>query len=269
MVTPASLISPFLTQLHRGAEAAWLGCQHDWPQLAIEVVPEIHSTNTELMTRARQGRTEPTLLIAAHQTAGRGRMGRHWEDQPAQALMFSLGLPWVGQQWSGLSLAVGVSLAENLSPQVRLKWPNDLWCQRDGHWHKLAGILIETANVGDQHHLVIGVGINLTSPTITAPTPTAVTPCGLQDLGEDAAADSLLARVVPALMADVYEAMAHGFAPFADRFERLDALNGQRVRLSDGREGMAQGVQSDGALLVTIDGQRQAIHSQEVSVRPC
>ena len=268
-MTHSPSTSAFMAQLNRGAEAVWLACQQRWPDLTIEVVPEINSTNTELMTRARQGRVEPTLLVAAHQTAGRGRMGRQWEDQPAQALMFSLGLPLVSTQWSGLSLAVGVSVAESLSAQARLKWPNDLWCSLNGAWHKLAGILIETASVGDQHHLVIGVGINLGAPTLTHGHAQAMPACGLADIETNTTADAVLARVIPALMDDAHTAMAQGFAPFAQRFERLDALRGQLVRLSDGRQGTAQGVTGDGALRVHIDGQDHAIHSQEVSVRPC
>jgi BirA family transcriptional regulator, biotin operon repressor / biotin---[acetyl-CoA-carboxylase] ligase len=268
MATPTAL-SPFMAELNRGAEAAWLACHTAWPELTVEVVPQIDSTNTALMARARQGRTDSTLLIAAHQTAGRGRMGRQWEDQAGQALMFSLGLPLISAQWSGLSLAVGVSLAENLSAHVRLKWPNDLWCELAGTWHKLGGILIETASVGDQHHLVIGVGINLTTPTLTAGHAQATPACSLQDLGLNHGADAVLGRVVPALMADAHLAMAQGFAPFIGRFAHLDALRGQRVRLSDGREGVAEGVEGDGALRVNIGGHSQTIHSQEVSVRPC
>ncbi len=123
------------------------------PGLHAQVLPEVDSSNSELMRRARNGDLRPQLLVALAQSAGRGRMGRSWLSQPADALTFSLGLPLHLNDWSGLSLAVGLSVAQSLHPSIELKWPNDLW------WHqrKLAGILIETANVGAQRYAVIGM----------------------------------------------------------------------------------------------------------------
>eukprot|EP01034_Spumella_vulgaris_P035364 gene35364-43606_t len=102
------------------------------------------------MRRARAGQTEPTLLVAEQQTAGRGRLGRVWQSDVGASLMLSLGLPLAPKDWSGLSLAVGVSVAESLqptlpplqpghSPRIGLKWPNDLWLSGD---RKLGGILV-------------------------------------------------------------------------------------------------------------------------------
>ena len=107
------------------------------PGLVIEVLPTIDSSNTELMRRARKGALPPTLLIAEEQTAGRGRQGRSWYSGAGDVLAVSLGLPYTPRDWSGLSLAVGLSVAESLQPQlparasqqprIELKWPNDLW----------------------------------------------------------------------------------------------------------------------------------------------
>lgn len=116
----------------------------DWPGFSIEILPEIDSTNTELMRRARKALHDPVLLIAERQTAGRGRLGRAWHGELGHALTFSLGLPYQPHNWSGLSLAVGLSLAESLGPDIQLKWPNDLWRQQ----RKLGGILIEAASQG-------------------------------------------------------------------------------------------------------------------------
>ncbi len=139
------------------------------PSLAsfsVEILPEIDSTNTELMRRARAGRTEPTLLVAETQTAGRGRMGRGWLSSPGDSLTFSFGISLAPISWEGLSLAVGVSVADSLSAAnaapIQLKWPNDLWLQD----RKLAGILIETASMpqsarAQERFAVIGIGINI------------------------------------------------------------------------------------------------------------
>lgn len=106
--------------------------------LEMEVLPQIDSTNSELMRRARDGRVAPVLLVAERQTAGRGRLGRHWfsaaqdnqAPQTVPCLTFSIGLPLMPLDWSGLSLAVGLSIVQSLHPALRLKWPNDVWLER-------------------------------------------------------------------------------------------------------------------------------------------
>ena len=96
-------------------EDLWLALSPLSPGLSLELLPSIDSTNTELMRRARQGQTDPVVLIAESQTAGRGRLGRRWTSTPGESLTFSLGLMLQPPDWSGLSLAVGVSLAESLT----------------------------------------------------------------------------------------------------------------------------------------------------------
>ncbi|NBY67244.1 MAG: biotin--[acetyl-CoA-carboxylase] ligase, partial [Betaproteobacteria bacterium] len=112
------------------AEDIWQSVVAQWPGFSIEILPEIDSSNSELMRRARQGRHDPILLIAERQSAGKGRQGRSWIGAPGHALTFSIGLPYQPRNWSGLSLAVGLSLAESLGEDIQLKWPNDLWCQQ-------------------------------------------------------------------------------------------------------------------------------------------
>ncbi len=159
------------------SEAIWAAVVPQLPGFTVEVVPQIDSTNSELMRRAKAGDQSPILLVAEHQTSGRGRMGRHWHSagaglpgQTLGSLTFSIGLPFNPLDWSGLSLAVGVSVADSLDPGrllgkaegggLRLKWPNDLlWQQR-----KLAGVLIETALMGQQRYAVIGIGLNVLPP---------------------------------------------------------------------------------------------------------
>ncbi len=231
------------------------------PGLVVQVLPEVDSTNTELMRRARAGALPPTLLVALAQIAGRGRMGRSWYSQPGAALTFSLGLPLQVRDWSGLSLAVGLSLAQSLHPDIRLKWPNDLWWQE----RKLGGILIETASLGAQRHAVIGVGINLVRPD----RPDLSTPAaGLQEALPGVDASQALERVVPGLMQTLRRFEREGFAPFWADFAARDGLHQRAVTLSDGTQGTACGVNEAGALLVHTAAGVQAVTSSEVSVRP-
>ena len=96
------------------AEDLWLEIAPRLPGFTVEVLPEIDSTNTELMRRARSGQVDPIVLVAESQTAGRGRLGRQWINQPGDCLMYSLGLMLQPADWSGLSLVVGLSIAESL-----------------------------------------------------------------------------------------------------------------------------------------------------------
>lgn len=268
------------TDLLAHSEAIWQAVEPLLPGFTVEVLPSIDSTNTELMRRARAGALDPVLLVAETQTAGRGRVGRSWHSRPGQSLTFSLALPLTPREWSGLSLAVGVSLAESLHPDVRLKWPNDLWLDS----RKLGGILVETASLGHgggasmPRGVVIGAGINLARPdtqvvsamaAATPGAPAAMPPAGLAEVWMGVTAGEALARVAPALVRDVLRFAEEGFGAFAPGFARRDALAGRPVRLSDGTEGTARGVDEQGALLIQTAAGMRAITSAEVSVRPC
>ena len=242
------------------------------PGMAVEVLDEVDSTNTELMRRARAGRSDAVLLVAERQSAGRGRLGRPWHSDDVQrtggALTFSLGLPLAPRDWSGLSLAVGVAIADSLDAKgarLRLKWPNDLYLDD----RKLGGILIETAwpqqAEGGARYVVIGVGINL-APRDAAGLSTP--PAWLRELDDGVDAPTVLRQLAPPLIAAVLRFADAGFAPFAARFAARDALAGREVATSDGTVGRVEGVAADGALLLRCAGGIVPITSNEVSVRP-
>lgn len=274
------------------AEAIWQAVAPLLPGFTVEVLPSIDSTNSELMRRARAGRLEPTLLVTEEQTAGRGRLGRDWHSAATYrdtgvvpALTFSLGLPLAPREWSGLSLAVGVSVAESLQPElpavgsgrprILLKWPNDLWLH-DGR--KLGGILVETATFsgpqdaaapsgqgGQSRYVVIGIGLNVL-PVLAQGLATA--PACLREVDTTLTAASSLQRLVVPLVQALQGFAEHGFAPFQARFAQRDLLNGRSVTLSDGTSGTAHGVTEDGTLLVHTERGMQTITSSEISVRP-
>ena len=264
------------------AEAIWQAIEPLLPGFTVEVLPSIDSTSSELMRRARAGRQEPTLLAAEQQTAGRGRLGseRHSGTYEGTgllpALTFSLGLPLAPHDWSGLSLAVGVSVAESLQPElpavasgrprILLKWPNDLWLQDD---RKLGGILVETASFaaapGEPRYVVVGIGLNLL-PVLTEGLRTP--PACLREVDAALPAPKALARIAAPLVQALLGFAEAGFAPFQARFAQRDLLAGRAVTLSDGTQGQAHGVTEDGALLVHTARGMQAITSAEICLRP-
>ena len=247
------------------AEALWEAVAPVLPGFTVEVLPEVDSTNSELMRRARAGQAEPVLLVTERQTAGRGRLGRDWHSTVGESLTFSLGLKLAPADWSGLSLAVGVSLAESLHPDIRLKWPNDLWL----HDRKLAGILIETASFGEgrdaPRYAVVGVGINIAArPAQGLSTP----PASLREVWPDIDAPSALALLALPLVQAMLAFQQEGYRAFQARFDARDALRDRQVALSDGSAGTAHGTSETGALLVHTAGGMHAVTSSEVSVRP-
>jgi BirA family transcriptional regulator, biotin operon repressor / biotin---[acetyl-CoA-carboxylase] ligase len=262
------------------AEAIWEAIAPILPGFTVEVLPDIDSTNTELMRRAKAGQIEPILQVAEKQTAGRGRLGRDWHDLSERddtlpALTFSLGLPLSPVDWSGLSLAVGVSIAQSLHADIGLKWPNDLWLQD----RKLAGILIETCAVGQQRYVVVGVGINIAKPAENVTMSRAQlrrAPAWLQELLPQMTAPNALLLIAPALVQTILTFAEQGFAPFQARFNQRDVLRDRHISVDDTlvdekattTTGMALGVNNKGELEIqTVQG-KKAINSSEVSVKP-
>lgn len=256
------------TPIRWPAEAVWEAVVPLLPGFTVEVLPEIDSTNSELMRRAHSGQLEPVLLVAERQSAGRGRLGRSWngaqgntQNSNLSALTFSLGLPLEPQDWSGLSLAVGIAVVHALHPRLQLKWPNDIWL--DGR--KLGGILIETVKVGEVRYAVIGIGINIEAPVADG---LRTPPAGLAELLPAVLAPDVLEQLVPTLVRQVQRFEREGFGGMREDFIARDLLYGAEVVCSDGLVGTARGVDAGGALLVhTADGLKK-ISSAEVSVRP-
>jgi BirA family transcriptional regulator, biotin operon repressor / biotin---[acetyl-CoA-carboxylase] ligase len=252
--------------MHWPAEGIWEAVVPSLPGFTVEVLPQIDSTNTELMRRAKAGQLDPVLLVAERQTAGRGRLGRQWHSQATgagsiESLTFSLGLPLAPVNWSGLSLAVGVSVAQSLHPDLRLKWPNDIWLQD----RKLGGILIETGSFGDVRYVVIGVGINVAARDAAG---LSTPPAWLAEVQPDMDAGQALQEIAAPLVRAVQTFEAQGFAAFQARFNALDMLAGRTVTCSDGTTGEALGADGTGALLVRTPSGLRTITSAEVSVRP-
>jgi BirA family biotin operon repressor/biotin-[acetyl-CoA-carboxylase] ligase len=246
------------------AEDIWEQVAPLLPGFTVEILPAIDSSNTELMRRARAGQTEPILLVAERQTAGRGRLGRDWQsdtDAGLATLTFSLGLPLKPSDWSGLSLAVGLSVVQSLHPALQLKWPNDVWLDE----RKLAGILIETTSIGAVRYAVIGIGVNLQPrPADGLRTP----PAALVEVVPGADAPSTLAAIVLPLVRAVLAFETEGFGDLRNAFHARDLLYGREVVCTDGTTGTARGVDASGALLVHTASGLQKISSAEVSVRP-
>ena len=128
---------------------------------------QIDSTNTYVREQARDGTPEGLVVVADHQTAGRGRLGRRWESPPGVNLLASVLLrPNIDPAelhlcTTAVALAAMDACQEVAGVGAVLKWPNDLLV--DGA--KLAGILAEAEFAGaDLAAVVVGIGINVGWP---------------------------------------------------------------------------------------------------------
>jgi len=136
----------------------------DLPQ--VELLESTTSTLDVAHRLAQDGCSPGTLVIADHQTAGRGRSGGKWASHAARGLWLTvIERPHDISALEVLALRVGLRCARALdrfaSEPVRLKWPNDLFVEGK----KLAGILIEARwREGSLEWVAIGIGINVTLP---------------------------------------------------------------------------------------------------------
>lgn len=249
-------------------------------QLAqIVVLQQVASTNGWLLERQNPAPLagRPLALWALHQTAGRGRRAKGWFGDPQHSIALSLEFARdaadAARPLTGLPLAVGVAVVQALAtwvPGLGLKWPNDL--QRGGR--KCAGILIETRLAPNaQERVVIGVGINLLSnDTLRQAVDQPV--CGVFDDSPEPppARATIVAELIRQLVDCWQQFQRDGLASYALRWHDLDVLCNQTVQVTDAGQllhrGIAQGINSGGALLVaTVDGVVEIV-AADVSVRP-
>lgn len=136
----------------------------DWTVLRVV---ETGSTNDDLLVAGRSGAVDRTALVAAHQTAGKGRLDRRWEAPPGAnllvSLLFRVARPAHELVWA-VALGAALAVRETAGVAASLKWPNDLLVRRDGDEKKLAGILA-VAGPPDAGRpigfVVVGLGLNV------------------------------------------------------------------------------------------------------------
>jgi BirA family transcriptional regulator, biotin operon repressor / biotin---[acetyl-CoA-carboxylase] ligase len=243
---------------------------------ALLVEWTLESTNTKLLDSLPPSAGTAAVVLAEHQTGGRGRRGRGWIAPPGGAICFSLAWQYADMpdDISALSLIVGLCTVSALREvgvgHVGLKWPNDL-VTRTG---KLGGILIEMrAEAGGPVHVVIGIGLNvMLDDTARAAVQAAGNTADdirahrspVPDRNDIVAA--LLARLVPAL--DSFP--RQGLTPWLEEWHAHDSLYDLEVRIENAGEmtrGIARGIDTHGALLVENPTGVQRFISGEVTVR--
>jgi BirA family transcriptional regulator, biotin operon repressor / biotin---[acetyl-CoA-carboxylase] ligase len=192
----------------------------------------VYCSETASTNRVARGRDAGTVVVADHQTAGRGRLGRTWVSEPGANLLLSvvMAAPADAAKAPRLCLLWAAAIAEAID--VRVKWPNDLV---DVQGRKLGGLLAEL----DDGRIVLGIGLNanqLSFPGVDGAT-------SLREL-RGAPIDRLL------LLEDVLRAVRSvDYGEDLSRWRSRNITLGRRVTIG-GRTGVAEDVREDGALLV-------------------
>jgi BirA family transcriptional regulator, biotin operon repressor / biotin---[acetyl-CoA-carboxylase] ligase len=218
------------------------------------------------------------LCTAEVQNAGRGRRGRTWLAPFGSGVCMSLGWQFTEAPptFSALSLAVGVAVVKAFQrlgiEGVGLKWPNDLQWQG----RKLGGILIEMrGESAGPAQVIIGIGINMHMPAdvrMHLAEHQAALIADVHEIMRDKTPtrNALIGAIVGELLQMLQTFASQGFVPFREQWGQLDTLANAPVKVISGSQttlGTARGVETDGTLLVEVDGQLCKFVSGEVSLR--
>jgi BirA family biotin operon repressor/biotin-[acetyl-CoA-carboxylase] ligase len=226
----------------------------------------VDSTNTAAARFASAGAGEGTVIVAARQVAGKGRMGRSWFSNPSGSLVFSVILRPArsGETLTALLALSAVRILDRSCSDVSVKWPNDIWIGG----RKIAGILAEAR----RDSVVLGMGINVNDAEASFPADLRETAVSLRMLtGRRFVRGQLLADILRDL-ADAYGIWERdGFGSMSLEMDRRMLWKGMPVRLhADGGavEGVLAGVTSDGYLRLDTDGIERVYSSGDLSLWP-
>jgi BirA family biotin operon repressor/biotin-[acetyl-CoA-carboxylase] ligase len=246
------------------------GQEARFPALRLVRVARTGSTQDVVLRAAREGADEGFCCLATEQTAGRGRQGREWVAPPGAALLASVLLRRAPSVATGIPFAAGLALVDVLAGHgvaAGLKWPNDVLVGG----RKLAGILaeVEPSSSGDDRvALALGLGVNLSVDRF----PDGIEAVSLHTLVDVApAAEVLLLAWGAALGSRIGTLGRGGIAAILDDWRRCAVGLGGPVSV-DGPagvvDGVAVGVDEDGALLVEASGRVQRFLAGDVHLRP-
>ena len=228
------------------------------------------STNTEAARQAQQGAPEGVTIVAAEQTAGRGRLERRWVSPAGAGLYVSIILrPGPSTIWTLIPLLAAVSvhdaLLESCALKTDIKWPNDILAGE----RKLCGILAETLETSAGRAVILGIG-NVTTNSFPPELHDVATSIA-EVTGKPPAAEVLLNSLLSCLAAG-YAQLQENDSPekIVDEWMlRSTYAKGKRVSVATGDEtftGTTRGLESDGALRVETDrGEIRIVRAGDVT----
>ena len=234
---------------------------------------EIDSTNNQAKVLAREGAKEGHLIIAEHQSQGKGRLGRSWQSPAGTGIWMSLILrPHILPKYaSQLTLIAGLSMCEVIQEitglEAKIKWPNDIVV----NGKKVCGILTEmSAEMESINYIILGIGVNVNMAYFPEELPYASSLAieGKKEYSRKAIIKAFLEKFE--IDYKVYKKQPD-LTPIMERYEKNCITLNRRVKLLVSHEEViakATGISNEGELLVTLeDGTMKVVSSGEVSVR--
>ena len=232
----------------------------------IELFESIDSTSKYLKDNAIYDNGVFQVVIAKHQTSGHGRFMKRWDSEANGGLWMSIAssIKKINNP-STITLAIGAVIAETLKDigfkGIGIKWPNDLIYRMK----KLGGILVEShAKDEDLTGIIIGVGINFTTPSLSLDTTKYnLQPTSLEIISSDSFDKSqLIASLIISIMYAIKEYDEYGFHHFYETYKKYDFLKGRNItveRNNDNLSGLNDGVYEDGSLVIVNEVGRHRI----------
>lgn len=232
----------------------------------VRVFDEIDSTNDEAKRMAMAGADVPVLIAADRQTAGRGRMGRSFYSPAKTGVYFSIlyrlrtPLQGIVSVTGAVAVSVMRAIRAVTGKQTQIKWVNDLYL--DGK--KVCGILCEAVTVGSVTHLIVGVGINLSTEEF----PVDFDRRAGSLCVEDDVRTELIAEVWQSLLPSLNDP---GNRTWLDDYRAHSCVIGREIAWTDGEttyHGIATEINREGELVVTRDDRKTVIlRTGEITLR--
>lgn len=249
----------------------------NWGKEHLYTYEETDSTNLIAKKLAREGKPEGTVVVAEHQRAGKGRLGRQWISPKGSGIWLSFilrppMLPTFAPQISFV-IAVGMirALKNTTGLDVKTKWPNDILIDR----RKAVGILTElSAEMERINYIVVGVGVNVNQKAEDFPPEfkDKSTSLKLANTGGQKFSRVKILQGILEEMEKIYnDYLDKGFASILEEWKNNSITIGEEVEVIMGEErlsGLAIDVDKDGSLLVKKDnGDVERIIAGDVSLR--
>ena len=235
----------------------------------------VSSTNTRAAAWAQDGAPEGSVVLADHQSAGRGRHGRPWADAPGRNLLLSVVLrPTLppdrfGRIMMAASVAVAATVDEAVPGRAQIKWPNDILLRG----RKCCGMLLESSHTGaasDPAVAILGIGLNVNQTSF--PPEVADTAISLQLAAQRPISRAAVGAALLAQLERRYDAIATNVesvrSAYLDRLVQLGQTvsfrapdTGRRLR------GTARGITTSGALQLETPSGSHTLHAGDVTSR--
>jgi len=234
----------------------------------INFLPECSSTNTEAIRFiSEQGIIHGMVVICGHQSAGRGQAGNVWESEPGKNLTFSLVLenPINSEQSFYLNIFLSLAIAKALKSitnlNVQVKWPNDLMVGNK----KIGGLLIESAIQGNRlRYAVLGIGLNVNQVSFKIDSASSLSSL----TGKTFSLNEIFSEVLLSIEKHFELLKANENELLKQEWLEYLYLRGVKHLYKKGQqtfEGIIQGIDDHGRLMLQSEGQIQVFNFKEIT----